>query len=135
MKPLLEVEHFFEDMGYVRVHVWEETHGEGGSVFMQRPGHGLPNVFVIPFDRSHRVSGFYQLHEHRDYLLAAEILDDPDSSWKPVGREKVSPCATEAHQDYKHKIFDHYVRIEAVAGHGAWAFPISKKEAGRRSPE
>jgi hypothetical protein len=130
--PLSEARALFEKMGYTVVHTWYESHGDGGLVVMQRPGCCAPDVMVLAYDRRNEVARIFPEDRGRDYLLAKEILEDPDSGWEPVSRGKVSPCCTAEFRDYHYGNFK-YVRIVQVAGHGAYAVKIGADEAGKAS--
>ena len=123
------------DLGYERVHTFYDSHGNGHQETYQRRGPTQRNV-VLYVDQDGGLTEFGTEAglNFRDYLLARDILErrDPDTErWVPVAERRVSPCGTAEFRDYKDTLYDRYVRVTSVGGHGDWARPIKPDEAGQ----
>lgn len=138
-KNLQTAVELFKDMGYEVVHMFYDSHGNGGSVILQRERLSSmlkPDVMVIAYDRNQNVLRIYQETENKDYLLAKEILKDirsEEPEWELIGNAKVSPCATAKIMDYHNMYSDEYIRVTSIAGHGTYASKIKASEAGKVS--
>jgi hypothetical protein len=129
------------EMGYILVHTWYESHGEGGSHTLQSPQYMINNLcrkMIVSFNRNGEATGIREEVDTHNYVRARVIreeiredekdkVSDRHRRWTKVGHY-TSACCTSGADTYVNRNGD-YIRIVGVAGHGEYAVPVTKEEA------
>lgn len=86
-------------LGFVKVHTWYESHGDGGSETWQDKNlhdwSGSVSIVSLSFDRGGRLTGFRKEvggFAH-DYLMAKKIREDATGRWHEV-KSRMEACGT-----------------------------------------
>lgn len=125
MPTLDSVVKMLEEIGYVQVHTWYESHGDGGQVTLQKSGYitWKARCMVVSFNREGNAKDIFAPNDKRNYLMAKNIRENKWDDFVPVGRENISSCCTASTQRFCQRGMekDGVWVIHSVAGHGEWA--------------
>lgn len=117
-------------LGWVHVHRWNESHGNGHDDIYQGEGRGLNDkvkLLTVCTRRNQSTSIRTELSSH-DYLMARTIRSNPDR-YAPVGDRVISQCCTAGHDDFHDIQSGDIYRVVSVAGHGEYAFTLPELNA------
>jgi hypothetical protein len=123
---LSEMTDTFAKAGFVFVHDWRESHGNGGQISLQQANTQgrTPQVMVIGYDRDHKVTGVWQEREAKDYLQADLIRRGTDKERHLTERfvqvgSYTNSCGTAGSRTYvEYGRADGVWTVFGAAGHG-----------------